>query len=76
MNTYKILALNGSPRGRKSNTDLLLKPFLEGAEQAGAQTEIVYSTEINVKIALVVSPVGKTPGICAIKMIWRDCWKN
>ena len=68
MKGLKILALNGSPRGRKSNTDMLLKPFLEGAEQAGAQTEIVYSTEINVKDCLgCFTCWQKTPGICVIK---------
>ena len=35
----KILAFNGSPRMKRSNTDQILQPFLEGARQAGAETE-------------------------------------
>ena len=38
----KILAINGSPRGKKSNTDRILQPFLEGAREAGADTETIY----------------------------------
>lgn len=38
----KVLAFNGSPKGPKSNTDYILRPFMEGANQSGAETEIVY----------------------------------
>jgi len=38
----KILAFNGSPRKKNSNTDKILQPFLEGAREAGAETETVY----------------------------------
>lgn len=34
----RILALVGSPR-RRGNTDLLVDALLEGAREAGAQTE-------------------------------------
>jgi putative NADPH-quinone reductase len=44
----KILALNGSPRGRKSNTDRLLLPLLEGAREEGADTEVLYLSDLNV----------------------------
>ena len=36
----KIIAINGSPR-KNWNTDTLLKKVLEGAESAGAETEMV-----------------------------------
>jgi hypothetical protein len=34
----RLLVLNGSPRGPKSNTDLLLRPFLAGFAAAGGDT--------------------------------------
>ena len=68
MSTYKILALNGSPRGKNSNTDKLLKSFLAGAEEAGAQTELVHLTELNIKDCLgCFSCWNKTPGCCVLK---------
>ncbi len=38
----KVLAFNGSPRAAKGATDRILQRFLEGAAEAGAQTETVY----------------------------------
>jgi len=68
MSECKILALNGSPRARNSNTDKLLKAFLAGAEQAGAQTEIVYAADLNVKDCLgCFGCWKKTPGCCVLK---------
>ena len=43
----KILAINGSPRGKKSNTDHILQPFLEGTCEAGAETETVYLKNVS-----------------------------
>lgn len=64
----KILALNGSPRARKSNTNRLLEPFLAGAREAGAQTEIIYAAELNIKDCLgCFSCWNKTPGCCILK---------
>ena len=64
----RILALNGSPRARHSNTNRLLEPFLAGAQQAGAQTEILYAAELNIKDCLgCFSCWNKTPGCCILK---------
>lgn len=41
----KILALNGSPQKEKSNTSMILNPFLEGASLAGAEVELFYITD-------------------------------
>jgi hypothetical protein len=39
----RLLVLNGSPRGTRSNTDLLLAPFLEGFhETAGHVHEVIH----------------------------------
>jgi len=64
----KILAINGSPRGKKSNTDRILQPFLEGAREAGAETETVYlkGKTINPCIGCFTCWT-KTPGVCIHK---------
>ena len=38
----KVLAINGSPKGEFGNTEVILKPFLEGCTEAGAEIETVY----------------------------------
>jgi len=44
-----ILAINGSPRGQFGNTEILLKPFLEGCAEAGAEIETIYLNDKNIK---------------------------
>ena len=41
----KIIAFNGSPGGRKSITNIMVGEVLEGARQAGAETENVFLVE-------------------------------
>jgi multimeric flavodoxin WrbA/putative sterol carrier protein len=61
----KILAINGSPRGKKSNTDRILQPFLEGAREAGAETETVYLKGKKINYCLgCFTCWSKTPGVC------------
>ena len=36
----KVVAINGSPHGDKGNTALILRPFLEGMETAGAEVKV------------------------------------
>lgn len=45
----KVLAVNGSPRGPKSNTDRLLGPMLEGAREAGADVEKLYLNDLDIR---------------------------
>jgi len=64
----KILAFNGSPRGKRSNTDRILHPFLEGAMEAGAETEIIYLKDLEIKPCLgCFTCWTKTPGVCVQK---------
>jgi|GEM_PF-43743 len=64
----KILAINGSPRGRRSNTDRILQPFLEGAQEAGAETETVYLKDLKINHCLgCFTCWTKTPGVCVHK---------
>jgi multimeric flavodoxin WrbA len=44
----KVIAVNGSPR-KKWNTHILLEKFLEGAKEAGAETELINLYDINFK---------------------------
>jgi len=63
-----VLAFNGSPRGKRSNTDRILQPFLEGARDAGAETETIYLKDLNIKPCLgCFTCWTKTPGVCAQK---------
>ncbi|MFA4983676.1 MAG: flavodoxin family protein [Candidatus Micrarchaeia archaeon] len=43
-----VFAVNGSPRGRMGNTERVLQPFLEGARDAGARTEVAYLKDKNI----------------------------
>lgn len=64
----KIIAFNGSPRGDKSVTNMMVEEFLSGARKAGAQTEnILLSTKKIHHCVGCFSCWTKTPGICAIK---------
>ncbi len=62
----KFLAFNGSPRAKRSNTDRILQPFLEGARQAGAETETLYLRRMDIHPCQGCFDCWlKTPGRCA-----------
>lgn len=64
----KILAIQGSPRPKVSNTELLLQEFLKGARSQGAQTETVYLKEKKINFCVgCYTCWTKTPGICVYK---------
>ena len=71
----KILAINGSPKGKRSNTWRLTSAFLEGIaakkENGGAQTAEIETLNIgslNIKPCLgCFSCWSKTPGECCIR---------
>lgn len=64
----KILAFNGSPRGDRGNTDRILQPFLEGAREAGAETETVYLKDKKINHCTgCFTCWSKTPGVCIHK---------
>ncbi len=63
----KVAVFNGSPRGRKSNSHMIVKKLLEGAKKAGAQTQEVFLIEKNIKQCRgCFSCWGNTPGKCII----------
>ena len=62
----KILVLNGSPRMEKSNTSLILTPFIEGMKEVGAEVELFYIWKLNIKSCLGCFNCWlKTPGKCS-----------
>jgi len=64
----KILAFNSSPRKKQSNTNRILLPFLEGAKEAGAEVDLVYLYDKNIKPCLGCYACWlKTPGACCQK---------
>jgi multimeric flavodoxin WrbA len=64
----KIFAVSGSPRKSKGITDRILKPFLEGAEEAGAEVDLLYLQGKKIKPCLgCFNCWWKTPGVCAQK---------
>ena len=42
-------AINGSPEKAKGSTGMILMPFLEGMEKAGAKIELAYARDLNIK---------------------------
>jgi multimeric flavodoxin WrbA len=63
----KIIAVNGSPKKEKGNTSMILKPFLEGMEEAGAKTEVFYTHSMDIQPCTGEFICwNKTPGECYI----------
>ncbi|RJP21291.1 MAG: flavodoxin family protein [Candidatus Omnitrophota bacterium] len=61
----KLLVFNCSPNMDRGNTALILQPFLEGATEAGAEVEILYSRKLDVKPCLGEYACWlKSPGVC------------
>jgi multimeric flavodoxin WrbA len=61
----KILVINGSPRGELGNTQVLVKEFLEGATEAGAENEIVCLKDKKIEHCVgCMDCMMKTPGVC------------
>jgi len=60
-----VTVFNGSPRGRKSNSHLIVEPLLEGASEGGAKTQEVFLVEKDIKQCLGCFHCwGVTPGQC------------
>ena len=61
----KLLAVNGSPRGAKGNTEIILQAFLKGAGEEGEEAEVIYLKDKTIKHCIgCFSCWIKTPGVC------------
>lgn len=66
--SMKIFAINSSPRKQRGNTERIVKPFLEGAQEAGASVETVYLQGMKIKPCLGCYKCWlDTPGVCVQK---------
>jgi len=64
----RVLAVSGSLRMEKSDTALVLNPFLEGIRSAGASVELIYVKRLKVKPCIGDFHCWYTkPGVCCIK---------
>lgn len=64
----KVVAINGSPRGKASNTNVLVSALLKGAQEAGAETVNVFLAEKDIRYCKgCYSCWTKTPGKCVIQ---------
>jgi multimeric flavodoxin WrbA/putative sterol carrier protein len=64
----KILAIQGSPRPKASNTEILLQEFLKGAQSQGAETETIYLKDKDIHSCVgCYTCWAKTPGVCVFK---------
>jgi len=64
----RILAVQGSPRPKVSNTEVLLQQFLKGAQSQGAETETIYLKEKDIHSCIgCYTCWTKTPGVCVFK---------
>jgi hypothetical protein len=73
----KITAINGSPRGLNSTTNIMIEEFLSGAREAGAQTENIILCEKKIHDCLgCFSCWTKTPGKCVVKDDMSELFKK
>jgi len=64
----RALALNGSPKGPNGNTEILLKEFLAGVEEAGGEATTVYVKDLRINFCRgCFSCWNVTPGECVHK---------
>jgi multimeric flavodoxin WrbA len=60
-----VLALNSSPKMQNGNTELILAPFVEGMKAAGAEVELYYTENLDIRPCRgELTCMFRTPGRC------------
>ena len=63
----KIVVINGSHKGKSSNTNIMVTSFLKGAREAGAETANIFLAEKQIKYCKACKACWfNTPGQCVI----------
>jgi multimeric flavodoxin WrbA len=57
----KVVVINGSPSLQRNNTGMILKPFLEGMQEAGASISLFYTSKMKIN-----------PCNCGIMYCWNN----
>lgn len=60
----KVLAVNGSPRGKKSVTAIIVEEFLSGARESGCSTEHLFLSEMTIHPCTGCLSCWKNGGSC------------
>ncbi|MFC1992983.1 flavodoxin family protein [Chloroflexota bacterium] len=69
----KITVFNGSPRGAKGNTNIVVEEFLAGAIESGAEVENIFLVKKSIKHCLACYDCWeKTLGECVLKDDMKD----
>lgn len=68
----KITAFNGSPKGERSNTEVMVSAFLEGAIKAGAQVENIYLADKKINYCQGCLKCASSGGVCTIQDDMQD----
>jgi len=63
----RIFSVNGSPRGRAGNTDVMVRAFLEGARRAGAETQSAYLADVKIGHCRACHSCWSEPGGCVLE---------
>jgi multimeric flavodoxin WrbA len=71
----KIVAITSSPKGKKSNTLLLVNAAVEGAREAGAEAEVIDITKHQVKYCKGCVTCYKK-GKCVQKDEFQEIWEK
>lgn len=62
----KFVAINGSPRGERGNTAILLDKVVEGVKAAGGTVEMVQLSKMKISPCIACDACHKT-GVCSIR---------
>lgn len=65
--TIKVTVINSSPHKDKGNTALILNPFVEGMKEKGAEVEVYYTNDLEIK---------PCQGDCSCMMTTGKCFQQ